>query len=79
MNYEAPAGWSRHGHGCAHGCVCSQGPETALAYALPVWSAMADKVRSDGGQGETGRGLTVGVDGDRVAMQWQFEAVYVTP
>ena len=50
------------------GCVCSQRPETALAYALPVWSAMADKVRSGGGQGETGRGLTVGVDGDRVAI-----------
>ena len=47
----------------------------ALAYALPVWSAMANKVRSGGGQGETRRGLTVGVDGDRVAMQWRFEAM----
>ena len=52
----APVGWSRRGRGCARGCVCSQGPETALAYALPVWSAMADKVRSGGGQGETRRG-----------------------
>jgi len=55
--------------------VCTQRPETALAYALPMWSAMADTVRSGGEQGETGRGLTVGVDGDRVAMQWRFEAV----
>ena len=46
----------------------------ALAYALPVWSAMADMVRSDGEQGKN-RGLTVGVDGDRVAMQWRFEVV----
>ena len=68
-------GWSRRGRGCARGCVCSQGPETALAYALPVWSAMADLVRSGGKQGETGRGLTVGVEGDRVVMQWRFEAV----
>ena len=51
------------------------GPETALAYALPVWSAMADMVRSGGEQGETGRGLTVGVEGDRVALQWRFEAM----
>jgi len=36
---------------------------------------MADKVRFGSGQGETGRGLTVGVDGDRVVMQWRFEAV----
>ena len=68
-------GWSRHGRGCAHGCVCSQRPETALAYALLMWSAMADTVRSGGEQGETGRGLTIGVEGDRVAMQWRFEAV----
>ena len=47
----------------------------ALAYALPVWSAMADTVRSDGEQGETGRGLTVGVEGARVAMQWRSEAM----
>ena len=47
----------------------------ALAYALPVWSAMADTVKSGGGQGETGRGLTIGVEGDRVVMQWRFEAV----
>ena len=47
----------------------------ALAYVLPVWSAMADTVRSGGEQGETEWGLTVGVEGDRVAMQWRFEAV----
>ena len=47
----------------------------ALAYALPVWSAMADTVRSGGEQGEIGRELTVGVMGDRVVMQWQFEAM----
>ena len=47
----------------------------ALAYALPVWSAMADTVRSGGEQGETGRGLTIGVVEDRVVTQWQFEAM----
>ena len=47
----------------------------ALAYALPVWSAMADTVKSGGEQGETGRGLTSGVEGDRVVMQWLFEAM----
>jgi len=46
----------------------------ALAYTLLVWSAMADTVRFGGEQGKTG-GLTVGVEGDRVVMQWQFEAV----
>jgi len=54
--------------------MCTQRPETALAYALPVWSALADTVRSGGEQGKTG-GLTIGVDGDRVVMQWWFEAV----
>ena len=68
-------GWSWRGRGCVRGCVCSQRPETALAYAFPVWSAMANKVRFDGGQGETGRGPTMGVKGNRVAMQWWFEAM----
>ena len=68
-------GQSWHGRGCACGCVCTQRPETALAYALLVWSAMADTVRSGGEQGETGKGLTVGIMEDRVVMQWRFEAV----
>ena len=46
----------------------------ALAYALLVWSAMANMVRSDGEQGETGR-LTVGVVGDRMAVQWRVAAM----
>ena len=55
--------------------MCTQRSETALAYALPVWSTMADKVRSSDGQGEIGRGHTIGVVEDRVVMQWRFEAV----
>ena len=58
MHHGAPVGQSWHGRGCACGCVCTQRPETALAYALLVWSAMADTVRSGGEQGETGKGLT---------------------
>ena len=45
----------------------------ALAYALPVWSAMAGAAWYGGEQGRTG--LTVGVVGDRVVMQWRFEAM----
>ena len=40
----------------------------ALAYTLTMWSALADTVRSDGEQGEAGR-LTVGVEGERIAVQ----------
>ena len=32
--------------------MCSQRPETALAYALLVWSAMADATESYGEQGK---------------------------
>jgi len=39
----------------------------ALAYALTMWSAMADTVRFDGEQGEAER-LTVGVEGERIAV-----------
>ena len=49
-------------------CVCTRWPEMALAYALTMWSAMADTVRSGGEQGEAGR-LTVGVEGERIALQ----------
>ena len=54
--------------------VCTQWPEMSLAYALTVWSAMAGTARSGGEQGNDW-GLIVGVDGDRVAMQWRFKAV----
>ena len=49
-------------------CVCTQWLEMALAYALTMWSAMADTVRSSGKQGEVGR-LTVGVEGERIVVQ----------
>ena len=49
-------------------CVCTQWPEMALAYALTMWSAMADTVRSGSEQGEAGR-LTIGVEGERIAVQ----------
>ena len=48
-------------------CVCTRWPEMALAYALMMWSAMADTVRSGGEQGEAER-LTVGVEGERIAV-----------
>ena len=48
-------------------CVCTQWPEMALAYALTMWSAMVDMVRSGGDQGEARR-LTVGVEGERIAV-----------
>ena len=48
-------------------CVCTRWPEMALAYALTMWSAMADTVRSGGEQGEARR-LTIGVEGERIAM-----------
>ena len=48
--------WSRV---CAWVHVFLQTRDKALAYALSGWSAMADKVMSGGGNGETGR-LTVG-------------------
>ena len=40
-------------------CVFLVARDKARAYALSGWSAMADKVMSGGGKGETGR-LTVG-------------------
>ena len=69
MNHGAPMGWSQWGHRHVHGCVCSQRPEMALAYAFQVWSAMADKVRFGGGQRKTGRGLTMGVVEEGIAVQ----------
>ena len=56
-------------------CVCTQRPGTALAYALTVWSAMAGVAKSSGEQGKNRVGLTVGVVGDRMAMQWRFDVV----
>jgi len=45
----------------------------ALAYALPVWSAMADgEVRW---QRETGRGLTVGGVEEWMVVPCRFEAM----
>ena len=49
-------------------CVCTRWSKMALAYALTMWSAMADTVWSGGEQGEARR-LTVGVEGERIAMQ----------
>ena len=49
-------------------CMCTRWPEMALAYMLTMWSAMTDMVRSGGEQGEAGR-LTVGVEGERIAVQ----------
>ena len=50
--------------------MCSQRPETTLAYALQGWSAMADKMKFGGGrQRETGRGLTVGVVEEGIAVR----------
>ena len=47
--------------------------DKALAYALQVWSAMADdEVRR---QRETGRGLTMGGVEEWMAMPCRFEAV----
>ena len=40
----------------------------ALDYALMMWSALVDTVRSGGEQGEVGR-LTIGVEGERIAVQ----------
>ena len=51
-HYRVLVGWSRHGRGCARECVCTQRPETTLAYALPVWSAMAKTAKSSGEQGK---------------------------
>ena len=49
-------------------CVCTLWPEMALAYALMMWSALADMVRSGGEQGEARR-LTIGVEGERIVVQ----------
>ena len=49
-------------------CVCTQWPKMALAYALTMWSALADTIRSGSEQGEAER-LTVGVEGERIAVQ----------
>ena len=46
----------------------------ALAYALPVWSAMANTVRS-GGEQENDWGVTVGVMEDWMVTQWRVAAV----
>jgi hypothetical protein len=51
-HHEAPVGWSRRGHGYVCGCMCTQMPETTLAYALTVWSAMASMAESGGEQRE---------------------------
>ena len=51
-------------------CLCIQRPEMALAYALTVWSAMAGVAKFGGEQGKNRGGLTIGVMGDRIAMQW---------
>ena len=48
--------------------MCSQWPETALAYALQVWSAMADVTESGGEQGKNGV-LTDGVVEEGIAVQ----------
>ena len=48
--------------------------DKALAYALSGWSAMADKVMSGGGKGETGR-LTVGGVEDWMVTRWRVAAV----
>jgi len=55
-------------------CLCIQRLEMALAYALMVWSAMAGIAESGGEQGKN-RALTVGVVGDRMAVQWRVVAV----
>ena len=55
-------------------CLCIQRPEMASAYALTVWSAMARIAESGGEQGKN-RALTVGVVGDRMAVQWRVVAV----
>jgi len=55
-------------------CLCIQRLEMALAYALTVWSAMAGIAESGGEQGKN-RALTVGVVGDRMAVQWRVVAV----
>ena len=75
VHHGAPVGRSRRGRGCARGCVCTQRPKTALAYVLPVWSAMADMVRSGGEQGNDWGGLTVGVMEDWMVTQWRVAAV----
>ena len=36
-------------------CLCIQRPEMALAYALTVWSTMAEIAESGGEQGKIGR------------------------
>ena len=55
-------------------CLCTRRPGTTLAYALTVWSTMAGVARSGGEQGKN-RGLTVGVVGDRMVMQWRVAAM----
>jgi hypothetical protein len=54
--------------------VCTQRPETALAYALTVWSAMAG-VAESGGERREKPGLTVGVGVDWIVVQWRVVAV----
>ena len=49
--------------------MCSQWPETALAYTLPVWSSMAGVTESDGEQGKNWV-LTDGVVEEGMVMQW---------
>ena len=51
------------------GCVYSQRPKTALAYALQVWNAMAGVTESGGEQGKNWV-LTDGVVEEGMVMQW---------
>ena len=44
--------WLRHGRGCARECMCTQRLETALAYVLLVWCAMAETAKSGGKLGK---------------------------
>ena len=55
--------------GCAWVRVFLVAGDKALAYALQVWSAMADKVRFGGGQRKTERGLTMGVVEEGISVR----------
>jgi hypothetical protein len=48
-------------------CLCALRSGMALAYALMVWSAMAEVARSGGEQGKNW-GLTVGAMEERMAV-----------
>ena len=72
-HYGAPTRWSRRGHRRVRGCGCSQRPETALAYTLPVWSAMVE-LQGPAASRETGR-LTLGGVEEWMAMPCRFVAM----